>query len=97
MTAQGTDQAVLLELDRSQLEDQGAHLREGFALEVTQLPEPCPRGIHVAIQQQLDAARDEPDREQRLGDRVVQFAREVRPFRTGSQLGGLASKVAFEA
>ena len=91
---EGTDQPVLLEVAGPQLEDERPHLGEGLALEVAQLAELRPRRGRVAVEQHLDGARHERHREQRLGDRVVQLARQVRPLLARGQLAGLATQLA---
>ena len=52
--------------------------------------------LDVALEQQLDRARHEGHREQRLGHRVVQLAGEVGPLLAGGELAGLAPQVALE-
>jgi hypothetical protein len=71
------DQTVLLEVARPELEDQRAHLGEGLALEIPELGELGPRGLGIAIEEHLDGSRHERHREERLGDRIVQLAREM--------------------
>ena len=93
---QRAGEPVLLEVAGTQLEDQRAHLGERLALEVAQLAELASGGVRVAVEQQLDRARHERHREQRLGHRVVQLAGEVGPLLAGRQLAGLAAQVALE-
>ena len=90
-------QAVLLEVPGPELEDERPHLREGLALQLAQLGHLGPGRLDVAVQQQLDGPRDEGHREQRLGDRVVELAREMGPLLAGRQLARLATQVALEA
>ena len=96
MGLERADQAVLLEVARPELEDQRAHLGERFALELAQLAELLARRRRVAVEQQLDGARDQGHGEQRLGHRVVQLAGEVGPLLAGGQLAGLAAQLALE-
>ena len=51
----------------------------------------------VPVEQQLDRARQERHREQRLGHRVVELAREVRPLLGRGELRGLAPEALLEA
>ena len=74
-----------------------AHLGEGLALELAELVEVAARRLRVRGEQHLDGARHQGHREQRLRDRVVQLARQVRPFLAGRQLAGLAAQLALEA
>ena len=93
---QRAGQAVLLEVARSELEDQRAHLGQGLALEVAELGELAARRVDVAVEQQLHRARDEGHREERLGHRVVELAGQVGALLAGGQLARLATQVALE-
>ena len=79
-----------------ELEDQRPHLGQRLALEVAQLGELRPGRLRIAVEQQLDRARHEGHREQRLGHRIVELAGQVGPLLAGRQLAGLAAQVAFE-
>ena len=97
MGLERADQAVLLEVAGPELEDQRAHLGERLALELAELGQLRPRRVRVAVEQHLDGARHQGHREQRLGDRVVQLAGEVRALLAGGELAGLAAQLALEA
>ena len=93
-----THQAVLLEVAGAQLEDQRAHLGQRLALQLAELGRAGSRAASGSVlEQQLDRARHEGHREERLGHRVVQLAGQVRPLLAGRQLPGLAAQLALEA
>ena len=96
MRPERPDQAILLEVAGSQLEDQRPHLGERLALEVAQLAELRPGRRRVAVEQHLHRARHEGHREERLGDRVMELAGEMRALLAGGQLTGLAPQLPFE-
>ena len=89
-------QAVLLEVARAELEDEGAHLGQRLALELAELGQLGAGRLGVAIEQHLDRAGHQRHREERLGDRIVQLAREVGALLAGRQLAGLAAQLALE-
>ena len=82
-------QAVLLQVSRPELEDQRAHLGQGLALQVAQLRQLVARACRILLEEHLDGTRHERHREQRLGDRIVELAREVGALFARRQLTGL--------
>ena len=96
MGPQRLDEPVALEARRPQLEQERAHLGERLTLELAQLLELLERRLAVPGQQHLDGAGHEGHREQRLGHRVVELARQMGPLGARCQLGGLATQVALE-
>ena len=97
MGLERADKAVLLEVAGPQLEDEGAHLGERLALEVAQLAELLERRVASRSMSSSTERRDQGHREQRLGDRIVELAGEVRPLLAGRQLARLAAQLALEA
>src|SRR4029078_575055 len=87
-------QSVLFQGGRTKLEDQSAHLRASLALEVAQLGELGPGRLRIAVEEQFDRTRYQRHREERLGHRIVELARQVGTLLARPQLTGLAAPVA---
>ena len=96
MRPQRLDQAVLLDVAGPELEDQRPHLGQRVALELAQRDELLGHLRRVLVEQELDRARQERHREQRLGHRVVELAGEVRALLGRGELRGLAPEAALQ-
>ena len=87
---------VLLEVLRAQFEDQRAHFGQRLPLQLLELAELGANTLGVLVEQELQAAGGEPDREERLGHRVVELARQVGALLGGGKVGRLVAQLRLE-